>query len=203
MLFRSPGSVAGPVATMFSLLDEAGKSIQAGRRDLPPGNGNEYRFAFALALTTPGKYTLRISAADATGRVGSAEQRVDATLARIGPFAASQLLIGWKGKDNTQRLLALDTLPDDTSALQASVELYADDEAAMRSDVVMHFAITPVGSAKPVLEKDLHPFANGLTLSAAYDFDASVLKPGAYTVTAAVMQSGQSKGLVQTLIRKR
>lgn len=199
-----PNGVAGPVTTLFSLVDSTGKSVLAGKKALaPPPAGQDYRFSFALAPPAPGRYSLRVSAADANGRVGSNEQRVDAVLGRIGPFATSQLLIGWTGADKMQRLLAYDAVPAEATALQASLELYADDEAAMRSDVVMHFAITPIGSTKPVLEKDIHPVANSLTLASLLDFDASVLKPGSYTVTATVMQSGASKGMLQTLLRKR
>ena len=119
---QMPGSVAGPVATMFSLLDETGKSIQAGRRDLPPGNGNEYSFAFALALTTPGKYTLRISAADATGRVGSAEQRVDATLARIGKRMTTVQVAGRVYHIPTSQIA---TVRDDGIAIAEAAKAYA------------------------------------------------------------------------------
>jgi hypothetical protein len=35
------------------------------------------------------------------------------------------------------------------------------------------------------------------------DFDAAALAPGAYTVTATVLQSGVEKGSVSTLVRKQ
>lgn len=71
---QMPSNVAGPVTLMFSLVDEAGKSVQAGRKELAKtAAGQDYRFAFALPVTTPGNYSLRVAAADANRRVGRAE----------------------------------------------------------------------------------------------------------------------------------
>jgi VWFA-related protein len=72
-----PASVAGPVTVMFSLIDEAGKSVQAGRKELStPVAGDNYRFQFALPIAVPGRYKLRVAAADADGRIGRTEQEV-------------------------------------------------------------------------------------------------------------------------------
>jgi VWFA-related protein len=72
-----PASVAGPVTVMFSLMDEAGKSVQAGRKELStPVAGDNYRFQFALPVAVTGKYTLRVAVADAEGRLGRSEKEI-------------------------------------------------------------------------------------------------------------------------------
>jgi VWFA-related protein len=200
---QMPADIAGPVTTMFSLVDEAGQSIKAGRLVLPvPAAGSDYRFSFPLPVA-PGRYSLRISAADANGRIGSTEQRVDAQLARISVFSVSGLLTGWSAADGAQKLLALDTLPPDASSLRASLELYADDAAGMATDIVLRYSIVKIGEQKPLVEKDIRPSATGLVLFGSMDFDVKTLEPGAYTIKVSVLQSGVDKGNVSTLVRKR
>jgi VWFA-related protein len=200
---QMPAAIAGPVTTMFSLVDEAGTSVKAGRLVLPPpAGGSDYRFSFPLPVA-PGRYSVRVSAADANGRVGSTEQRVEARLSRIGGFSASSLLVGWAGADGVQKLLALDTLPTDAVTLHASVELYADDQAGMATDIAMKFSILEVGDQKASIEKDVRPSTTGLTLFGVWGFDAAALGPGTYTIKATVLQSGVEKGAVSALVRKR
>jgi hypothetical protein len=197
-----PAEVAGPVTTMFSLVDEAGQSVKAGRIVLPaPAAGSDYRFSVPFAVK-PGVYAIRVSAADADGRIGSAEQKVVAGLGRISVFSASGMLLGWSGADDVKKLLALDTLPPGAKSLQASLELYADDQAGMATDIAVRFSIGKIGDAKPVIEKEMRPSATGLTLFCVMEFDAAALAPGAYTVKATVLQSGVEKGAVSTLLRK-
>ena len=198
-----PADVAGPVTTMFSLVDEAGQSLKAGRRVLPPpAAGADYRFSFPLPVA-PGRYTLRMSAADANGRVGSTEQRIDARLQRIGVFSASGLLAGWSGADGVQKLLALDMLPDGAASLHTSIELYAGDAAGMATDISVKFALMKAGEQRAIIAREIRPSATGLVLFAAIDFDVKALQPGTYTVTATVLQSGVEQGAATTLVRKR
>jgi VWFA-related protein len=198
-----PADVAGPVMTMFSLVNDAGQSVQAGRRELPaPGPGENYFFVFPLSVS-PGKYSLRVAAADATGHVGAAEEHVAAELGHIGVFAASGLLTGWSGASGVQKLLTLDLLPAEATTLHVSLELYANDQAGMSTDIAMRFSITKVGEAKALIERDTDPSATGLTMLGGTDFDAASLGPGAYTITATVLQAGEAKGAVSTLVRKR
>jgi VWFA-related protein len=195
--------VAGPVTTVFSLVDDTGKSVQAGKLLLPlPVAGSDYRFSFPLPVA-PGRYSVRVSAADRNGRVGSTEQRVDAELNRIGAFAASSLLVGWSGADGVQKLLALETLPAEAATLHASLELYADDQAGMAADIAMRFSIIKLGEQKALTEQEVHTSATSLILFGVMDFDASSLGPGAYTITATVLQSGVEMGAVSTLVRKK
>ena len=198
-----PADIGGPVTTIFSLVDEAGQSVKAGKMVLPqPAPGSDYRFSFPLPVT-PGRYSLRVSAADANGRVGSTEQRVDAELSRISAFSVSGLLIGWSGADGVQKLLALDTIPTGALSLRASLELYADDAAGMATDIALRFSIVKVGEQKAPIEQEMRPSATGLVLFAAMDFDVTALEPGAYTIRVTVLESGVDKGSVSTLVRKR
>jgi len=201
-----PSDVSGPVTTLFSLVDETGKTIAgaAGRKQLtPPAAGQDYRFSFSLPLAAAGRYSLRVSAADANGKVGSTEQRIDAQLARIGIFSASGMLLGWSAADGVQKLLALDSLPIDAANLQASIELYPDDAAGMATDLTVRFSLTKIGDAKAVMEKEVRPSATALVLSSAIDLDVKAIAPGSYTITATVLRSGTEIGVVTGLVRKR
>ncbi len=74
---QMPADVAGPVLVMFSLVDAAGRSVQAGRKALSkPAGDQDYHFQFALPVAAAGTYHLRVAAADANGRVGRAEAPV-------------------------------------------------------------------------------------------------------------------------------
>lgn len=201
-----PPDVPGPVTMMFSLMDEAGKPLPglAGRKQLtPPAPGQDYRFSFALPLAAAGRYSMRVSAADANGKVGATEQRVDAQLGKIGAFSASSMLIGWSAADGVQKLLALDTLPPEAANMQVSLELYPDDAAGMATDVAVNLSITKIGDAKPVIEKQIRPSATGMVLSSAVDVDVKTLTPGTYSVKATVVQSGKEIGTVTGLVRKQ
>lgn len=201
-----PDDVAGPVMTMFSLTDSAGKAIPgaAGRKELSkPATGQDYRFSFSLPLAAAGGYSLRVSAADANGRVGSTEQRINAEFSKVGIFSASSMLIGWSAADGVQKLLALDTLPPDAASMQVSIELYPDDAASMATDIAVRFSLTKIGEAKAAVEKEVRPSATGMVLSSAIDLDVKALSPGSYTIKATVLQSGKEIGAVMGLVRKR
>ena len=197
-----PADVAGPVTTMFSLVDAAGASVKAGRTTLPqPAPGQPYFFAFPLSVPA-GQYTLRVASADAKGRVGSAEQSVGAELKRLGNFTASQILIGWTSPSG-ERLLALDAVPAGISTLHASIEIYPDDAAAMATDIAVHFEFSKIGDKTTILARDVHPSATGNILSAAIDLPMKDLGAGAYALVAAITQNGAAKGAVTSVIRRQ
>lgn len=196
-----PADVAGPVTTMFSLVDAAGASVKAGRTILPqPAAGQPYFFAFPLSVAA-GPYTLRVATADAKGHVGSAEQSVSAELRRLGNFTASQILMGWASPAG-ERLLALDALPAGVSTIHASLELYPDDAAAMATDIVVRFELSKIGEKTVVVNREVRPSATGMVLSAAADLAMGGLAPGSYSLQATIFQSGAEKGVVTTVIRK-
>jgi VWFA-related protein len=196
-----PADVAGPVTTMFSLVDAAGASIRAGRTTLQqPPAAQPYFFAFPLSVPA-GKYTLRVASADAKGHVGSAEQAVGAELKRFGNLTVSQILIGWTSPSG-ERLLALDALPAGIDTLHASIEVYPDDAAAMATDIAVKFELTKIGDKTPVLSRDVHPSAAGTVLSASTDVSVGNLLAGSYSLVATISQNGATKGSITAVIRK-
>lgn len=198
---QMPADVAGPVTTMFSLVDPEGKSVRAGRKVLPPAPAGEpYFMTFPLPVTA-GQYRLRVSAADANGRVGSAEQPVGAELKRLGNFTISQVLNGWTSP-NGERLLALEALPAGVETIHASVELYPDDAAAMATAIRVRFDFARVGEKTAILTREVEPLASGMVLTARMDVPVVGLAPGSYSLTATVLQGGVEKGAVSSVIRK-
>ncbi|TAK15426.1 MAG: VWA domain-containing protein [Acidobacteria bacterium] len=196
-----PADVAGPVTTMFSLVDVAGASVRAGRTTLAqPAAGQPYFFAFPLSVPS-GKYTLRVATADATGRVGSAEQSIGAELQRLGNFTASQVLISWTSLSG-ERLLALDALPAGVKTLHAAIELYPDDAAAMATDIVVRFELSRIGETAALMSREIHPTATGTVLSATTDIEFGTLGAGSFAIRAIVAQSGVEKGTLTAVIRK-
>src|SRR5262249_31288835 len=143
-----PATVSGPVQTMFSLVNESGQSLTGGKKTLPqPPAGQPYLYTFALPAPD-GQYRLRITAADASGRVGSAEQRIDASLRRAGRWLVSDLFTGWSAADGVHRFLALDRLPDGAVMLHASLELYPDTPAPA-PELAVRFSLAPVDARTP------------------------------------------------------
>lgn len=196
-----PADVAGPVTTMFSLVDGAGASVKAGRATLPqPAAGQPYFFAFPLSVPA-GKYTLRVASADANGRVGSTEQVVGAELRRFGNFTTSQILIGWTSPSG-ERLLALDALPEGIKTLHASIEIYPDDAAAMATDIAVRFELSKIGDKTPILSREVHPSATGTVLSAALDLPVGDLAHASYSIVATITQNGAEKGSATAVVRK-
>lgn len=197
-----PADTAGPVMTMFTLVDEAGNSVPAasGRKELRAAAGQEYRFSFPLVVAS-GKYSLRVVAADANGRVGSAEAAVNATLGRIGSYASSQMLLGWSAADGAQRLLAFDTLPSEATTLEASIEMY--DVSTQASDLSVRFALAKADQSQAISTATVQPSANGSIVSMAHRFAVKDLEPGAYSITATVVASGVELGSITSLVRKR
>lgn len=198
---ETPADIAGPLVTMFSLLDATGASIKAGRKTLASsGAGQPYFFAFPLVVPA-GKYTLRVAMADANGRVGSTEASIDAELTRFGNFTASQILLGWTSPEG-ERLLALDALPAGLTTLHASIDLYPDDAAAMASDIVVRYELSRIGETAVLMTRDVHPIATGTVLSATIDIDVAALAAGSYAIRAGILQAGAEKGVVTAVIRK-
>ena len=124
-----PASAAGPLTTMFGLVDESG-AMKSGRKVVAaPSDGDAYRLAFSLPVS-PGIYKLRFAAADASGSVGSLETVVAAKLATMGPFQVSDLLTSWTGADGTRQFLGFEDLPAGVKTINAILELYPTSGAS-------------------------------------------------------------------------
>jgi VWFA-related protein len=198
-----PGSVPGPIVTMFALVDEAGKILQMGRRDIaPPGPDGDYQLALPVSIGVPGPYHLRFAVADATGGIGKLELPVRAELHAMGPLLVSDLFITSTADGRDPRFLALDALPPDALAMNAALECYAAGDAVSAEDVLVHVVVTPVGRETPVFESDVTPVARGGALAVVAEIPTEDLAPGAYTVAASIAVSGAAVGRLQAIVTK-
>ncbi|HEX5214983.1 MAG TPA: VWA domain-containing protein [Vicinamibacterales bacterium] len=196
-----PANAPGPLTTMFTLVNEAGQAVQAGKKIATQTTATEdYRVALGIPIA-PGAYRLRVAVADAAGNIGSVETSLDATLKKFGRFAVSELFLTWSGADATPRFLALETLPADATTLRVGLELYPDDGAA-EAEVSVRFELVLAGATSAVLGQEAPAVRDGTLLSAGVDAPTKDLAAGVYTVKATVLEAGREIGVVTTVIRK-
>ena len=196
-----PANAPGPLTTMFTLVNEAGQAVQAGKKSATQTTASEdYRVALGIPIA-PGVYRLRVAVADAAGNIGSVETSVDATLKKIGRFTVSELFLTWSGADATPRFLALETIPADAATLRVALELYPDDSAAV-DDVSVRFELVLAGASSAALTDDARAIQDGTLLSAGVDAPVKDLAAGVYTVKATILESGKEIGVATTVIRK-
>jgi VWFA-related protein len=198
-----PGSVPGPIVTMFALVDEAGKILQMGRKDVaPPTPGEDYQLALPLPIAVSGSYRLRFAVADARGGIGKLELPVLAELHRMGPLLVSDLFITSTADGRAPRFLALDALPPDALAMNAALECDVAEGVVAADDVSVHVVVTPVGQDAPVFEGDVTPSARQGALAAVAEIPVESLAPGAYAVVASIEVKGQPVGRLQSVVTK-
>lgn len=197
---QMPATEKGPLTAMFGLVDAAG-GVKSGQRILqPPEGGGDYFVSFAVPVSA-GSYRVRFAVADADGKVGSVESNVIAQLAKVGPFAASDLLTSWMDDNDQTRFLAVEALPPTAVAVNVSLELYPP-AGAPAGDVSVHYAVTLEGQSAPVMERDAAIETAGGVIHADTRFPADVLDPGLYTVRATVLVGGKQVGSATTTFRK-
>jgi VWFA-related protein len=196
-----PSAVNGPLVAMFAALDEQGRVVQSGRREIPAGrSGEDYRIAFPVPLKE-GTYRLRLAIADANGNIGSVQQRVIAELRRVGSLLVSDVLTTWATSDGQARLLALDLLPAHATSLRAVIELYPDDPGG-GSPVKVRFTLRRGEEPAPIASIEASTSVNGTALVATATLPAGALAPGAYTIDAEILDAGRVLGVVSTSLRK-
>jgi VWFA-related protein len=195
-----PKTTAAPLVAMFALVDDAGKTMQSGRRAVPAAPpGDDYRLTFAVPVA-PGQYRLRFAVADGAGNIGSVHQAIVARLVRAGALSASDLLVSWNGADNVSRFLALDTLPPAATTLRASIELYPDDPGAPPARV--RFVILRQGDSTAFATLEVTPAAGAGVLTATTSLSAGDLAPGTYTIQATILDAGADQTTLSAVFRK-
>jgi hypothetical protein len=203
MNVQVPGAVTGPLVTMFGVVDDAGKMVQVGRKELQaPQAGDDYRVAFPVVLPE-GRYRVRILATDTRGAIGAIEQAVTVRLARLGSFSASDLLTTWTDASGARRLLGLDTLPAIARTIGVSLEMYPETPASSADGLTIRLALLREGDDQPMVERNLSLTASGGHLSASADMETAAWEPGTYTVRATLLEAGVVTGTVKTSIRKQ
>ena len=196
-----PANVPGPLTTMFTLVNEAGQAVQAGKKSATQTTAtDDYRVAIGIPID-PGAYRLRVAVADAAGNIGSVETSLDATLKKLGRFTVSELFLTWSGADATPRFLALETIPADAAILRVALELYPD-ESETQADVSVRFDLVLAGASTVALSEEAQAVRDGTLLSAGVDAAVKELAAGVYTVKATILESGREIGVATTVIRK-
>ncbi len=181
-----PASITGPLVTMFGMVDRQG-GMNSGRRELPATtDGSPISTSFVLPMTQ-GQYRFRLAAVDTAGTLGSTEVPINAALAQMGPFVASDLLTAWVDDKGQGHFFVSNTLPAGATSLRTSLELYATSTAPVEGVSVL-WEITRVGETEPMEERDLAPRAAGSVLRAEAEFDSALFTAGAYTLRATVRQ---------------
>jgi hypothetical protein len=186
-------------------VDDAGKTIQQARREVPQASAtSDYQIAFPIRLE-PGSYRLRFAVADANGNVGSLEHRVTANLPHMGALSMSEFFTTWADADGAPKFLALETLPAAAKTFRATLELYPDNPAAPPADLAVRLALVRVGEEAPLVEQDLKPLPipNGTGLVVSAEIPVEPLEPGTYTIRATLLESGAVTGTVSTVVRKK
>ena len=97
-------TVKAPLRTAFALIDQLGKVVESGQREIAhPESTEDYRITFGVGLV-PGSYRLRFVVADGNGNVGSVQRAISGQLVRFGPLLASDLITTWISAEGTPRL---------------------------------------------------------------------------------------------------
>ena len=180
-----PSSVKGPIVAAFGVVDRTG-AIRSGRQQVEAASDSSpYRLSFTLPVAA-GTYKLRFAAADAAGAVGAQESIVDARLAAMGPFMASDLLQSREG-----------------TRLATVLELYPIAGTAAPADVVVKIELAAAGDQTPGIERLVTPEARDGMLVAAAEFALDKLAAGAYAVRATVISGAAVLGTVSATFTKR
>lgn len=196
-----PRSVAGPLHLTIGVMDAAG-GLKQGTRVVPlPDEHGDYRLTVPMPVA-PGQYRVRLAVEDATGAVGSVESQVDAGLAPMGAFRASDLLTWSKDASGQPQFLALDELPAGLTNLSAGLELYRSAGVPAPADVTVTLALFAVGATEPMAEIAVTPRLEGDVLRAQSSLPLASLPSGAYTIRATVSVGAERLGSVAATIRK-
>lgn len=195
-----PGSVTGPLTTVFGLLDSAG-ALRSSKRSVPAPTGEaDYGLRFAFPVTA-GSYQIRVAVADSRGNVGAISLPVSASLKVIDGVEVSDVLTWAPDAGGRMQLLVLDELPPDVAAITAMIELYPPT-AAPAPGIAVRFVLVD-SSGRPMVTKDANMTAGAGVLRADAPFDISGLTPGLYNIRADIVVGGRPAGTTATSFRRR
>jgi hypothetical protein len=177
-------------AAMIGMFDKAGK-LQA--QWTAQGSDLTGSMVIAGLLVEPGTYRMRIAATDATGRSGSVDSDVSASIAPAGPIHLGDLVLGKMGAQSPVPALQFTNEPEAV----AMIELYGRPAGPLTAYV----EITTGGEGEPLQAVPLQPSATNepdrFILSAKLPLTS--LKPGDYLVRAVVGVQGQEGKATRTL----
>jgi hypothetical protein len=184
---------AGPLKAMFALLSTGGEVVSSGTLTMAERRGTPgFRAAFHVPVL-PGRYQLRFAVADATGRLGAAQQEVTARLKRMGSYYVGDLVLAWTGVDSQLQYLELDELPSVAVMLRPMLELYAGS-AEPKPVPHVRLVIESAAGGAALVEKDMETTVAGTLARARADVAGWSLSPGLYVVHAIVFEGAREAG---------
>ena len=152
------------------------------------------------AKLLPGRYRLRVAAADAAGRAGVIDVPLTVGLRTAGALQVSDLMLGVAVKG---RLQFQSTIPAGASMSGLLEVLGADPAVLERARVVID--IVPAGSAEAVKKFQMaaRTGAAPTIVTNQVEIATTGLKPGRYTARATVMLDDQPIGGVARIFEIR
>jgi hypothetical protein len=186
---------------MSASLSDAMIGVFDGRGELVSGleitSEALQRRPLVAALSVPsGVFRLRAAALESSGRGGTAEQVIDASLTEIGPMHASAVMIGLSREGGFVPALEFTSEPTAFGML----ELYGAVSPAPR--VVFEIAATAMGPALITMPGLVEPSPVPTRAVATAVLPLSQLAPGDYVVRVTVTPDGRPGGRIIRTLRK-
>lgn len=150
----------------------------------------------AALSVPPGVFRLRAAALESSGRGGTAEQVIDASLTEIGPIHISAVMIGLSREGGFVPALEFTSEPTAFGML----ELYGAVSPAPR--VVFEVASTAMGPALITMPGLVEPSPVPTRAVATAVLPISQLAPGDYVVRVTVTPDGRPGGRIVRTLRK-
>lgn len=182
-------------AASIALYDDKGKMVAKGSarsEDLS-------RVPVVVGLQAkPGRYRLRVAAADAAGRCGTVDQSVDAALAQAGPLTFSSLVLGMPAGGRFTPVLEY----IGTGSAIAYLEVYGvKDDAVLNA--TFELATSADGPAIAVLPVDVRMGGSPDLRIVLGEISLATLPPVDVVVRAVVGIQGQAPATISRTLRRR
>lgn len=195
-----PAQISAPVTVMFGLVGRGGFE-RSGRKVVPAGGGNATnRLTFAVPAS-PAEYILRVSVADADGRIGSVSLPILARLVEMASIQASNLIASWLNESGQAQFFGTAELPTKAGAVGGLIELYPLGPV-LPIGMKVRFQLLGAGASRPIAERDVVPVAIGDVLRSQVVFDVKDLPAGTFVMKAVVLLDGREVGEQQLSFRK-
>jgi hypothetical protein len=194
VLFEPQDPGAKLSAAVVAAFDEKGEV--AAQSTLRPSELAARPIPVALPLT-PGVHRVRVAAVDGSGRGGTVDETLTADVTRMGPIAASALVLGAARDGAFAPRLEFAAEP----AAVAYLELYGVPAGA---DVTVMMELAPGAAAPAIAAVPARvQIASGTRTVATADLPISDLPPGDVVVRAVVRIDKAEVGRVMRTLRKR
>lgn len=190
---------ASSVRVAYSIRSSAGNAAESGveSRRLPVvGTGEDASLTYVdTVLLTPARYTVRLAAADAAGRLGTIEHDVTAGLVTGSGAMLSDLILVDPSRVPESGLSPLSDGRVWSDRLDAYIEVYP--EGAQRfSSATFEVADRPGAAALVSYAATVKEVDAGRRWTAQGGVDLTPLPPGAYTLVARVFDGPRLVGVV-------